>query len=216
MVVEKILFNHPTGIFDYSTLMVLLKDYKKPRDKLTLLMQNKDLIRIKKGLYVVGDFYRKQPISKEVLANLIYGPSYISLEYALSYWGLIPEKVETITCVTPQKNKDYQTQLGCFSYQYLQLEKYQVGITRETLGDDTSAFFIANREKALSDYLYVHRVSFENWEQLLGYLIESMRIELSDLKNLSIQELELIQSSYKNKTVAQLYQLILNLKVNYE
>ena len=62
--------------FDYNLLLHALRDYKKPRDKIRGLIRGKDIIRVKKGLYVLGREYNK-PYSKFVLANLIYGPSYI-------------------------------------------------------------------------------------------------------------------------------------------
>jgi predicted transcriptional regulator of viral defense system len=84
-------------IFDYQVLLDTLSGYRKPRDKITRLLAAGAIVRIKKGLYCFGDPFRKEPISREHLANLIYGPSYISIDYALSYYGLIPERVETIT-----------------------------------------------------------------------------------------------------------------------
>mgnify|MGYP003983253749 FL=1 len=75
----------------YAQVMSCLStSYAKPRDKLTQLLKKKVLIRIKQGLYVLGEFLRKDPLNKELLANLIYGPSYVSLEWALSYYGIIP------------------------------------------------------------------------------------------------------------------------------
>jgi predicted transcriptional regulator of viral defense system len=75
--------------FDYQILQDALADYSRPRDKIRNLIKKKEIIRVKKGLYVLGDGHRKRPYSRELLANLIYGPSYVSLEYALSYHGLI-------------------------------------------------------------------------------------------------------------------------------
>jgi len=72
----------------------------RPRDKISDLLKKGTIIRVKKGLYVFGEDNRKKPYSKEILANLIYGPSYISLDYALQYHGLIPERVEAVTSVT--------------------------------------------------------------------------------------------------------------------
>src|SRR5262245_29628514 len=89
--------NIKTEEFDYPALMQELSQYKKPRDAVTRFLHNGSIVRVKKGLYVFGENYRKGMICKESLANLIYGPSYISLEYALSYYGLIPERVEEIT-----------------------------------------------------------------------------------------------------------------------
>ncbi|MEA3441146.1 MAG: hypothetical protein U9R58_12785 [Chloroflexota bacterium] len=96
-------------IFDYQVLLYTLSGYRKPRDKITRLLAAGAIVRIKKGLYCFGDPFRKKPISREHLANLIYGPSYISIDYALSYYGLIPERVETITSVTTHRSRDFDT-----------------------------------------------------------------------------------------------------------
>ena len=97
-----------TEIFDYQTLTDALKDLSAPRDKTTLLLRQGVIIRVKKGLYVFGDKYRRYPYSKELLANLVYGPSYVSLDYALAYHGLIPERVEALTSVTPNRSAQVQ------------------------------------------------------------------------------------------------------------
>lgn len=69
------------GSIDYTALMQALRHYAKPRDYVTRLLKAGDLIRVKKGLYILGEQHRTQLVQGEVLANQIYGPSYISLEY---------------------------------------------------------------------------------------------------------------------------------------
>ena len=77
--------------FDYQALLDGLREYDRPRDKITNLLRQGGIIRVKKGIYVFGERYRRRPFSRELLANMIYGPSYVSLETALHYYGLIPE-----------------------------------------------------------------------------------------------------------------------------
>ncbi|MBW1967626.1 MAG: hypothetical protein JRI48_09680 [Deltaproteobacteria bacterium] len=101
MTLEQIRKLAPFEEFDYQTLLCILSGYARPRDKITDLLRKGDIIRVKKGLYIFGEGHRKAPYSREVLANLMYGPSYVSLEYALQYYGLIPERVEALTSVTP-------------------------------------------------------------------------------------------------------------------
>ena len=93
----------PYGEFDYIFLSDILYSYKKPRNIISRLIRNNDIIRVKKGLYVFGKDSLGPAYSKEILANMIYGPSYISLEFALSYYGLIPERVDTVTSITNKK-----------------------------------------------------------------------------------------------------------------
>ena len=71
-------------IFDYTQLMMALKEYRKPRDVVSDLLRKSQIIRIRKGLYIFGPLWRRNNVSLETLANLVYGPSVISLDYALS------------------------------------------------------------------------------------------------------------------------------------
>src|SRR6202008_2894394 len=110
---------------DYTFVMDCLKDYKSPRAKLTGLLQKGDLIRVKKGIYLFGPEYRKGPYSPEVLANKIYGPSYVSREYALAYYGLIPEYVVEVTSISTKRARNFDTPMGRFSYARLPSKLYQ-------------------------------------------------------------------------------------------
>jgi hypothetical protein len=71
------------GEFDYLALMNALREYARPRDKITALLRRGEIVRVKKGIYVFGEGSGAQPFSREVLANLLFGPSYISLDSAL-------------------------------------------------------------------------------------------------------------------------------------
>src|SRR6266404_6285360 len=89
----------PYEELDYGFVMDCLKDYKNPRVKLNHLLKIGALVRVKKGIYIFGKNFARQPYSQEVLANMIYGPSYVSLEWACQYYRLIPEKVTTVTSI---------------------------------------------------------------------------------------------------------------------
>jgi len=120
-------------IFDYQTLMSVLSGLASPRDKITDLLKGDAIIRVKKGLYVFGEKYRRYPYSRELLANLIYGPSYISLDCALAFYGLIPEKVEALTSVTPGRSRRFFTPAGLFTYRQIPLKAFQSGFVRKML-----------------------------------------------------------------------------------
>src|SRR5580704_17214208 len=126
--------------FDYQMLMDVLREYVRPRDKIRALIKKKSIIRVKKGLYVFGETLARRPFSREVLANLIYGPSYISLDYALHYHGLIPERVETITCCTPGRGRQFSTPVGRFSYHQIPTKAYALGIDQVEI--ESGRFFL--------------------------------------------------------------------------
>lgn len=195
-----------TEEFDYPSLMQCLRGYKKPRDVVTRLLRNESIIRVKKGIYVFGDVYRRGVICKTSLANLIYGPSYISLEYALSYYGLIPERVEQISCMTPLRNKIFRTPIGVFAYIHLHPKKIAVGVTMVE-ADHQHQFLIATPEKALADRISFHN-NLTSTQDVYAFVCEGLRIEKEALIKLRLPLLMEITEVYQNPAVTQLTQLV--------
>lgn len=180
--------------FSYQSLLVALKGYKAPLQKINELLKAQEIIRVKKGLYVIQpDEYKSyNPL---LLANLIYGPSYISFESALSYWGLIPERVETVQSVTSKRNKEFNTPIGQFTYRYLNLEKYKLGVLLHKQGDGDTVF-IASPEKAMVDIITLRlakdtKANFKN-------LISDIRIDEEEL--LAIVEPKTLRGIVKKYT----------------
>ena len=194
---------------DYTLLMSALAGYKRPRDKITALLKKGVLIRVKKGLYVFGPDFARRPYSREILANLIYGPSCVSLQYALSYYGLIPEQAAEVTSVTSKRDKRFDTPAGRFRYRYLHPSKFAVDVHRER-ADGESSFLIATREKALADLLLLESRGFrpENPGELLDHLLEDLRCDQEALSGLDRKHLEEIAAVYKNPKVSLLVQAI--------
>jgi len=193
-----------TEELDYLFLLECLSSYGKPRNKISALLKSGQLIRVKKGLYVFGKDYQKRPYSLEVLANLIYGPSYVSLEYALAYYDLIPEAVTRVTSVCSKRKKLFETPVGVFTYAYLSASKYTTGVTWTSV-DEHTHFLIATKEKALADYV-ARLKPFENKKDLLVYLVEGMRIDPEDLKVFDLSLMAEIAGVYQNKNVDFLWQ----------
>lgn len=191
---------------DYLFFMDALSGFKHPRDKLTALLKSKNIIRVKKGLYVFGKDYQKRPYSLEILANQIYGPSYISMEYALSYYGMIPERVSRVTSMCFKRIKKFKTPVAEFIYYFIDAKKFPVGITWEAIAEDAH-FLIATREKALADYIAKQK-SFSTQHDLLIYLVEGMRIEERVIKGLRHSLMEEIAHFYQNKNTDLLCQIV--------
>jgi hypothetical protein len=166
-------------VFDYQTLMTTLRSYSSPRDKISRLINSGEIVRLKKGLYLFGEALRKRPVSKMYLANLLHGPSYVSLEYALQYYSLIPERVTEITSVTPGRSKRYQTPVGNFSYLHIPLPCFASGM--DILTDESgTSFLIATPEKALMDRIHTGP-KLRTGKDMELYLLEDLRINPSDL-----------------------------------
>jgi len=183
--------------FDYNLLLYALRDFKKPRDKIRSLIQNKDILRVKKGLYVLGKAYNK-PYNKFVLANLIYGPSYITGQTALAFWDIIPERVELIISMTGKRKKQFETPVGRFSYLYCPKTAFNIGIRLEDAGDQKH-ILIASPEKALCD-ITAAQPHISTKKEMKEYL-ELMRLDYRGGGNLEISLLEKISAAYGRRGV---------------
>jgi predicted transcriptional regulator of viral defense system len=174
---EEILKKIITPEFDYNILIDSLKGYKFPRNKIGSLIKSKQIIRVKKGVYVKA----QEDYHPFIVANMIYGPSYVSEDSALSYYGLIPERVETVTSTTLSRKRSFSTPLGEFQFNLTQKECFSLGIERVQV-DEQRAFLIATPEKALFDRLY-HVEGIETLETMFEFLFKNMRLELSQPLN---------------------------------
>lgn len=136
-------------MFETGQLLSGKVDSDYIRKQLSLWSQNGKIIQLRRGLYTLASPYQKVHIHPFILANRLYSPSYVSYQSALSYYGLIPEGVYTTVSATTRKTKDWETQLGKFSYHSMQKDWFK-GYTSLKLDDRQSAF-IAQPEKALLD-----------------------------------------------------------------
>lgn len=185
-------------IFDYQTLTDALKDLSSPRDKITRLLRQGIIIRVKKGLYVFGDKYRRYPYSKELLANLVYGPSYVSLDYALAYYGLIPERVEALTSVTPSRSRRFNTPVGLFLYRQIPPRAYEVGVVRVE-HEHNRAFLIASPEKALADKIVSMRgAPISSIGEMGRFLEEDLRVDAGATRSLSAEKIDEFAGRYRS------------------
>ena len=186
--------------FDYPALMAALSSYANPRDKVTALLRRGDVIRVKKGLYVFGEALRRRPYSKELLANLVYGPSFVSLDSALSFHNLIPERVAAMTSVTTKRPKVFDTPVGSFIYRQAPKGYYHLGMDRVEEGD--VAFLIAVPEKALADKVRDDRGNpLRSQTEAARYLFEDLRIEPSDFIQLDPGFLERLAVSARSRKI---------------
>ena len=198
-------------VFDYQVLLDALAGYRKPRDKTTRLLAAGAIVRIKKGLYCFGEPFRKKPISREHLANLIYGPSYISIDYALNYYGLIPERVDIITSVTTRRSRNFDTPFGVFSYTMLNPQRYAVGAVFEAAGN--IPYLVASPEKALVDKVWSDkRFNGRRISDFDDYLSDDLRMDRGDLSKLDHDRLQAIARAYDSAKINNLVRHIKRLK----
>ena len=192
-------------VFDYLLLTSYLKEFKKPRDKVNSLIAEGKIVRIKNGLYIFGEDWRRAPLNLETIANVIYGPSCISFEYALSHYGFIAERSQVITSVVIGDTKTFKTPIGQFEYQAIPKEKFKIGINYEHLKEG-GGYFIASKEKALADLVYKTK-GIRSLEQLRHYLFEEMRVDETMFRDLDFDELKRIAAAYNKNSVTMLIKL---------
>lgn len=196
---------------DYATLVTLLRDYRFPKDKIAAMEKQQQLIRIKKGLFVVAQQKGTTPISRELIANHLYGPSYVSLESALSYHNLIPERVYRVRSVTMKRFKMYDTPLGVFEYRTVSPEYFSIGIQQQVTQDNT-AFLIASPEKALCDLIVLSSgLRLQSSKAVKIYLEENLRIDLFENRSWNTEIISQCMEVGKKKiALSQLLKLLKN------
>ena len=174
-----------------------------------MLIKNKSILRIKKGIYVFGPELSREPFNSFVLGNLIYGPSYISLESALSYYGMIPERVESVTSVTTKRNQQFSTPIGRFAYQHTRANRYSVGVT-QILMDERHPVLIATPEKALADYLilFAHDIRPQSVQELRRFLLDDLRLEEAMLLAMDRTRLFEMAHALRHRTINLLVSLV--------
>ena len=207
---QNILKHIETPYIDAQTLLTFLAHYKKPREAIRRMVDNKELIRLKNGIYLISEKItqgKTSTIPFEQIANFLYGPSYVSMEWALSFYGMIPERVHTVTSMTLGKNKEYNTPIGDFTYFQLPAKCFSVGVTKKEAAGFLGGFLIASPEKALSDIVFKTCKNL-NKDQLKEELIDSKRIDQECFRNFDKNLLEEIAKSYRSKPVNYLRDLI--------
>lgn len=171
---------------------------------------------IKKGKYfrIINGLYETDPnIPGYLLASSIYGPSYISFEYALSFYGLIPERVTTVTSATfdKKKKKLYNTDFGVFTYRDVPKLVYPEEIILKEEND--YSYQIATPEKALCDKLYT-LFPLYNYSNLENMLFNDLRIDDEEFKKLDFNKIEKLSGLYHSTNVELLAKYVKNMIKN--
>ena len=183
-------------IYDFQSLSIKYKEYSNIYQKINNECKKGILVKIKRGLYS-DDLYN----DKEVIANICYNPSYISFEYALSYYGVIPEFVSTFTSATfgKKNNKIYHMKDCTFDYKNVPDEVFPMGILIMKNSKDIS-YKIASKEKALCDLLY-SKYPVRSVKDLKTLLFEDMRIDENEFLTMNVEFIKEIAPLYHSNTL---------------
>ena len=194
---------------DYAVLRSLFFYYRSPRNKIANLEQTGKIIRLKRGMYVVSPKVTRQLLSVELIANHIYGPSYVSMESALRYYGLIPEQVYTIRSMAANRSKKFENQIGKFEYITVNEDYYSIGIKQQVV-ENKYTFLVATPEKALCDMITTTpQLRIQSKKALVTYLEEDLRFDMSSLVDMDKNIVkECINTGKKKQTLKILLRIL--------
>lgn len=191
-----------------SDIKTCFPDLAFPDKKIQALEKQEELIRLKRNLYIVNKELTGRETDARLCANHIYGPSYVSLQWALSYFGMIPEQVFQMTSGTTKRSRSFKTPIGEFSYMQVPASYFPIGI--EVIEDNGVSFLMASREKALCDtILYDNFVPSQSISALAAYLEEDMRLDMDIIMELDKEIiLECAKAGRKSHILTNLVKMI--------
>lgn len=200
---------------DYLLLVDSFSNFKSPKKKIFDLKKKGYLKQIKRGQYFNLKSKLLESTPYEVIANSLYFPSYISMEWALQFYGLIMDRVNAITSVTLLRSKDFKTPYGLFSYKHLTKKRYPFGYVTNIIKAGDS-FFIARPEKALIDYVNIKAKDLvvKTDEDIQDFLESDLRLDVSEfLRSTTAENLkELLPFYHRNSKEHRVLKWLLNQK----
>jgi len=195
---------HNLPVIDTESLLVGGADAKSIQVQISRWRRSGKLIKLKNNLYLLSKDIRKIEAHEFYIASLLTKPSYVSLEKALEYYGLIPEAVSVYTCVTTKRPKKITTPIGVFDYRHVKNDLFW-GYRSVTFGKQLS--FMAYPEKALLDFFYLRGLSIN-----IDYL-EEMRLQ--NLEELDLSRLVSFAKKFHSPGVIRVASLIEKYALEY-
>ena len=160
-----------------------------PEKKIQALEKSGELIRIKRDLFIVNQELTGKETDVRLCANHIYGPSYVSFQWALRYYGMIPEQVFLMTSATTKRTRFFETPLGNFNYVQVPASYFPIGV--ECTEEQGIHFLMATREKALCDTILLDDfVPRQSIKSLAAYLEEDITLDMDILAELDTDIIE--------------------------
>ena len=183
-------------IFTTQQLIEKYDNLADPKGRISRDVDKGLLFPVSRGFYE-----NNQDTDGIKLAQFIYGPSYLSFDYVLAYYSIIPEAVyKTYTCATfgKKKKKKYKNIFGNYIYRDIPKEVYSYGV--KLIEDGSYSYQIALPEKALCDKLYtISPVS--SLKQFKALLFEDLRIDETELNKMDRKLIFKIAPMYHKKNL---------------
>lgn len=179
-----------------------LVKYEDVSSKISSMIEKEELYSIVRGLYETN-----KSIPGYYLASVIYGPSYLSFEFALSFYGLIPEATYHYTSATYNKRrrKMYETVFGIFSYRDVPKKVFSLAVNLHQ--ENNYSYALAKEEKAICDVLYTYEPC-ANMKELNSLLFNFLRIDETTFNELDFELMIELAAYYKTRNHRLLIRLL--------
>ena len=191
---------------NYSYLLDYYHEYSNPKMKIVQQCKKGELIKLKQGLYLSWNAL-DAGIPMGLIANCLYGPSYVSFAYALRMYSMIPEDVPNPTSATfsKRRRKRYDTSICSFFYRDVPVAAYQLEIVYVQSGK--WRYLAASKEKALCDELSTIP-GIRSKKTLHSLLFEDLRIDENIFESLDFPVLKRLAPLYRSTTLDAFLDLI--------
>lgn len=168
-----------------------LTSYTNPRGKIKRMADGGQLTPVTRGLYETNP-----STPGHYLAGTLYGPSYLSFEFALAWYGLIPEAVYTYTCATCGKGrkKKYETPFGVYMFRDVPVQAFPYSV--DLHAENGYSFMLASPEKAVCDMIYTQS-PLANRHDIRNLLFEDLRIDESAFRGLNLDDMTELAGLYR-------------------
>lgn len=200
------LFKNP--YFTLSQLAILTKNKKNALVYISRWLKNKSIIRVRDWIYISSKktleyrlWWKLNSYIEYIASNLVYIPSYISLEYVLYENNIITENVYSTTCITTKKTAKFSNDFWNFSYKSIKKDFFW---DYEIIKKDWFLVYKATKEKALFDYFYFKTDIIFN----LDYF-EELRL---NIKNINLSKFEKLVKKYKSQKMTKVFIYLKQLK----
>jgi len=183
---------------------------KTIKNQIVKWVKDADIIRLRRGVYTLNNDERSAGLSKMLIANILYYPSYISLEYALGYWQMIPEAVFSVTSVSPKKTQEFSNDFGAFIYKNIKKNMFFGCVkVKDEFNYDV---LIATPEKTLLDFFYLKTPS--SVKACGSYFEESLRLQ--NTEQLDIDVMKEMAKKYRSPKIDKIVKAFIVWKEEFE
>jgi len=193
--------NPPYGLFDETVVHNLFPDLSDGARKAIVhrSVKSGEILRLKPGLYCLSEDFRLPRPHPFILAAMLRSPSFVSMESSLWYHQFIPEATFQVSSVCSGRSRIFKTPVGVFSFFHVTTRPLKAGVRAEKLEKEAWAF-VALPLRAIADMVFLNKdVTWK--KQGMSYLLENLRIERNDLKNIQLDSFQEIFNSFRSRRV---------------